>query len=80
MEKIKKLRREVGMSQTELARLINMCQTNYNKVENEKSIPNNKEKIKSDAIEVLYPLLIKKIVAQREELDRLESFSLQFNR
>lgn len=79
MEKIKKLRKEVGMSQSQLAKLVNMCQTNYNKVENGKLIPNNKERIKADAIEILYPLLIKKIIQQREELERLEAFSLQFN-
>jgi len=78
MEKIKKLRKEVNMSQKELINLLGIRQSHYSSLENGVYFPNNREKIKDRAIEILYPLLIKKILQKREELESLESFSLQF--
>lgn len=80
MEKIKKLRQEIGMSQKALSEKISIHKTTYSQIENGKLIITNKEKIKERAVDILYPLLMKKIIEQREELERLESFSLQFNR
>ena len=78
MEKIKRLRQECGVSQKELADKINVHKTVYSQMENGKLIPNNKEEKKAMAVDILYPLLIKKIIAKREELESLENFSLQF--
>jgi len=78
MEKIKRLRQECGVSQKELADKINVHKTVYSQMENGKLIPNNKEEKKAMAVDILYPLLIKKIISKREELESLENFSLQF--
>jgi len=78
MEKIKKLRQEVGMSQKELIVKLGVRQSHYSSLENGVYKPSNKEKIKEQAVNILYPLLIKKIISKREELESLENFSLQF--
>lgn len=80
MEKVKKLRKEVGMKQKDLAEKLNIVHQTYSNIETGYYSPKNKEKINEMAVDILFPLFMKKLKAHREELDRLESFSLQFNR
>lgn len=80
MEKVKKLRKEVGMKQCELARMLGIVHQTFSNIESGYYSPKNKELTKEKAVDILYPLLIKKIIKQREELERLETFSLQFRR
>ena len=76
MEKIKELRKEVGMSRKQLSDLLQVGQHHYTSLEN--CLYGDKERVKDKAVEILYPLLIKKIISKREELESLENFSLQF--
>lgn len=78
MEKVKALRKEVGMKQKELADKLNIVQQTYSNIESGYYSPKNKEKTKEQAVDILYPLLIKKIISVREDLERLESMSLMF--
>ncbi len=79
MEKVKRLRKEVGMKQSELAFNLGYCQSNYSKIENGKLITNTMPKLEEDAVKILKPLLIKKILFIREDLERLEYLLLQLN-
>lgn len=79
MEKVKKLRQELGISQKELIHKLGVRQSHYSSLENGVYKPNNKERIKEQAIEILYPILMKKLLSAREEVERLENMSLQFN-
>lgn len=78
MEKVKKLRKEIGLKQGDLAIKLNKTKQNYSNIENGVLKPKNLDKIRQDAIDLMLPVLIKKILAARDELERLETFSLQF--
>lgn len=78
MGKIKRLRIEAGVSQQELARQLQVKQSHYSNIEND--VYKDKDNLKDMAVDILFPIFMKKLHAQREELERLESFSLQFNR
>jgi len=79
MEKIRRLRVETGTSQKTLAADLKMSRPSYANAENGRYIPNDIEGIKERAVKILKPLLIKKILAVREDLERLENISLQFD-
>ena len=78
MDRIKKLRKEVGVKQIEMSLLMGMKNPNYSNIENGKYIPNNLEVLKKKAVKILMPLLVTKIMTTRDELNRLEWLSTQF--
>lgn len=79
MEKVKRLRQEVGMKQSELAAELRQCQSNYSKMENGKLITNTILSLEEKAIKILKPLLIQKIIRMQSEVERLEYLLLQLN-
>jgi len=78
MEKIKKLRKELGVKQHELGLKLGVNKTKYSSIENGKLIPNNLEYLKEQAAKELMPYLIVKINDTRAKLEQLESLMLQF--
>lgn len=77
MEKVKKIRIEVGMTQKQLAHELSINHTNFNKIEAGKLIPNTINDIEKRAIKILMPLLVNKIMLLREEMNRLEWLTTQ---
>lgn len=79
MDKVKKLRKEVGMKSRELAEKLEIVHQTYSNIETGYYSPKDKERTKERAIDILYPLLMKKLLLAREEVERLENMSLMFN-
>jgi len=78
MEKVKKLRKEIGFKQTHLGELLGIHKTTYSQLENCKFIPNNIKEIEERAIKILKPLLVQKLLKAQEEVERLESLIIQY--
>ncbi len=79
MDKVKRLRKEVGMSQKEIVNLLGVKQSHYSSLENGVYFPRNRAEIKEEALEILKPLLVKKLLDAQEEVDRLESLIIQYS-
>ena len=78
MEKIRKLRKTIGMPQGQLAEKLVLNKANYSRIEKGFYEPKNIDELKDKAIRLMHPVLISKIIYDRDELEKLESFSLQF--
>jgi len=78
MDRIRKLRKECGISQKTMASELGMLSQNYWLIEHGRWIPNDIEDIKAKAVKFLMPLLVQKIMTVREDLNRLEWLSTQF--
>lgn len=76
MERVKRLRKEVGMKQYILAEKLGIEQSNFANIENGRWIPGNIRETEERAVKILKPLLTKKILEVREYLNRLENLSL----
>jgi len=79
MERIRKLRKEVGVSQKELALEIGLVHQYYSSIETGFVITRQPEHIEQRAIKYLKPKLIDKIISAQAELERLEYLLLQYN-
>jgi len=78
MERVKKLRKEVGIKQKDMAEALGINHPNYANLENGRYIPNGIKEIEKEAISILKPLLMVKILSTDKELDRLKSLMIQY--
>jgi DNA-binding XRE family transcriptional regulator len=75
MEIVKKLRKKLKVKQCLVAERLGIQRTNYNAIENGKLIPNNIDKIQSDALFLLKPVLLKRMNEVAKELMELEKLN-----
>lgn len=80
MKEVKALRKAVGMNQGVLAEYLNVGQSNYANIENEKLITHKVPEIKERAIKILLPLLDAKIFQAEIDLIFLKNQKQHFNK
>ena len=79
MEKVKRLRKETGLKQKEMAEKMEMHYSNYANLENGRYVPANIKELESKAVKILKPHLLKKVLDIGDEYERLQMLMLQFN-